>query len=157
MTTSALPRAIAEFLAILRARPTLQDDRVQILDGPPTGDIARSDLIIVGWSPDGDQAGESVQDFNAAGARTRDEDLVITGVIDVWTGGKEFAVVRDRAFVLLGEIEDAVRASGANPTAPTLNGVVQWAHLTRGVLRQSFTEQGARAVLTFTVTCHARI
>ena len=156
MATSAVPGAIAELLVILRARPELQTG-VQITDGPPTADISRDDLVAVGWSFDGDQAAELVQDFNAAGARTRDENFAVTGVIDVWSGDDSFAAARARVFVLFGVLENAVRASGSSPDAPTLNGAVLWAHLTRGVLRQSFTDQGVRAGLAFTVTCRARI
>ncbi|MFE1925797.1 hypothetical protein ACFW91_24900 [Streptomyces asoensis] len=156
MSTSTVPAAITQLLAILNARPALQQD-VLILDGPPAHDVSRLDLIAVGWSPDGDQAVDMAQEFNAAGARTRNEMYAINGVIDVWNGGDSIAVVRDRVFALFAEIEDAIRASGSNPTAPDLNGAVLWAHITRGVLRQTFTEQGARAALTFAVTCQARI
>lgn len=156
MATSAVPGAIAQLLVILRALPELQTG-VQITDGPPTADISRDDLIAIGWSFDGDQAAELVQDFNAAGARTRDENFAITGVIDVWSGDDNFAAARARVFVLFGVLENAVRASGSNPDAPNLNGSVLWAHLTRGVLRQTYTEQGVRVGLAFTVTCRARI
>ena len=57
----------------------------------------------------------------------------------------------------LAEVEQELRATGPNPEAPTLNGAVMWAHLTRASLRQYFTDQGTRAALAFTVTCHARI
>lgn len=155
MATSAVPDAITQLLAILRAQPELED--VHISDGPPVGDVSRVDVIAVGWSADGDQAVELVQNFNAAGARTRDEDFAIHGVIDAWIGDADISIVRARVFELLGVIEEAIRASGPNPTAPTLNGAVLWAHLTNGALRQFFTDQGARAALAFTVTCHARI
>lgn len=155
MATSRVPGAIAALVAILRATPELSD--VQVIDGPPTKDMADPDIIAVGWSPDGDQSAQLVQNFNAAGARTRDEDFEITGWIDCWSGDQEFSTVRARVFALLAVIETAIRASGANPEAPTLNGAVMWAHLTGGALRQSFTDQGARAALNFTVTCHARI
>lgn len=151
-----MPNAITQLLAILAARPALQNG-VLILDGPPTNDVSQADLISVGWSPDGDQAAEFAQDFNAAGARTRNESFSISGVIDVWNGDDSIAAVRRRVFELFAEIENALRASDLNRDAPTLNGVVLWAHLTRGVLRQTFTEQGARAALTFAVTCQARI
>lgn len=156
MATSAVPNAIAQLLEILRALPELQEG-VQIFDGPPVGDVSQGDLIVVGWSAEGDQAVELTQNFNAAGARTRDEDFAIHGLIDAWVGDADLSMVRTRLFDLFGVIEDAVRASGPNPTAPTLNGAVLWAHLTSGVLRQFFTDQGARAALAFTVTCHARI
>ncbi|MET9099944.1 hypothetical protein [Streptomyces antibioticus] len=156
MATSAVPGAITELLVILRGLPAFQDG-VLVLDGPPTVDVSRADIVAVGWSPDGDQAVEMVQDFNAAGARTRNESFAISCVIDVWTGGQDFVPARDRVFELFAAIEDAVRASGLNPTAPTLNGAVLWAHLTKGVLRQTYTDQGPRVALAFTVSCEARI
>jgi hypothetical protein len=57
----------------------------------------------------------------------------------------------------LGVVEAELRATASNPEAPTLNGTVLWAHLTRASLRQYFTDQGARVALGFTVSCHARI
>ncbi|EGX60094.1 hypothetical protein SZN_09236 [Streptomyces zinciresistens K42] len=154
MATSAVPGVIAELLSILRT-PAIPD--VDVIDGPPTDDVNTQDLICIGWTPDGDQAAELQQNFNAAGARTRDETIAITGTVDVWSGDSDFAAARGRVFALLGEIEQRIRATGPNPEAPTLNGAVLWAHLTSGALRQSYTDQGARAALSFTVSCHARI
>lgn len=155
MANSAVPGAISELLQILRAANDLED--LQIIDGPPTQDIATVDFLAVGWSGGEDQGAESVQDFNAAGARTRDEDFTVASVIDVWSGDDGFSVVRDRAYAILGIVEQAIRATGPNPDAPNLNGTVLWAHLTRTQLRQYFTDQGARVALVFTVSCHARI
>lgn len=156
MANSAVPAAIANLLVILRARPALQDG-VLILDGPPVGDVSRADVFSVGWSPDGDLAAEIAQDFNAAGARTRDEVFAINCYLDVWNGGDDIAATRARVFDLFAEIEMALRASDLAPEAPTLNGAVQWAHLTKGALRQTFTDKGARVALTFAVSCQARI
>ncbi|MCZ0207901.1 hypothetical protein OZK63_21040 [Streptomyces sp. UMAF16] len=155
MATSALPRAITALLDALRTAGGL--DGVDIIDGPPVDDIATTDFLAVGWTGSEDQAAESVQDFNGAGARTRDEDLTIACVIDVWSGDDVFATVRERAFEILGVVEMVIRATGSAPEAPTLNGAVLWAQLTRTQLRQYFTDQGARVALGFTVTCHARI
>ena len=156
MATSAVPDAIEQLLEILRARPELRDD-VLIFDGPPTDDDSRDDLVCVGWAPEGGQAAELQQNFNAAGARTRDEDFAIHGWIESWIGDPLVSKVRARVFELLAVIENAIRASDASREAPTLNGAVLWAHLTRGVLVQSYTDQGVRAGLAFTVTCRARI
>lgn len=165
MATSALPRAIDALVEILSGSSGLQeltgpDGRtVKIIDGPPTKDIALDDFLSVGWSGSDDQsdAGESLQNFNSAGARTRDEDLAIAGVIDIWSGDSTFSAVRTRAFDVLALVETELRATNTAPEAPTLNGAVLWAHLTRTQLRQYFTDQGARVALGFTVTCHARI
>ncbi|MEV0470212.1 hypothetical protein [Streptomyces prunicolor] len=153
-STSALPGAITQLLVILRD-PAI--DKVDVIDGPPVVDVQTQDFIAVGWVPDGDQAAELQQSFNSAGARTKDETFAIGGWIDCWTGDTDFPAVRARVFELLGEIEQRLRATDLHPEAPTLNGSVLWAELSAGVLRQSHTDQGARAALGFTVTCHARI
>ncbi|MFI9344926.1 hypothetical protein ACIG0D_27225 [Streptomyces sp. NPDC052773] len=157
MTTSSLPAAIASLLGILESSSAPALANVTIVDGPPADDIATQDFLAVGWSGGEDQSAELVQDFNAAGARTRDEEFTIACVIDVWNGDDGFAEVRNRAFAILGVVEAELRATAANPEAPTLNGAVLWAHLTRASLRQYFTDQGARVALGFTVSCHARI
>lgn len=155
MATSALPGAITALFTILSESSALEG--VMVIDGPPTVDVTREDFLAVGWSDDEDKAADMVQDFNAAGARTRDEDFTIACVIDVWSGDDGFAAVRNRVFEILGVVEQELRATSPNPTAPTLNGAVLWAHLTRASLRQYFTDQGARVALGFTVSCHARI
>ncbi|MCX4974217.1 hypothetical protein [Streptomyces sp. NBC_00620] len=154
MKTSAVPAAITQLVAILQ---TPKIDNVDVIDGPPTDDVAMQDVIAIGWNPEADQAAELQQTFSSAGARDRNEDFVITGWIDVWSGDTVFATARDRVFELLGVIEERLRATDLNREAPTLNGTVQWAHLTGGALRQSHTNQGARVALGFTVSCHARI
>jgi len=156
MATSALPGAIDALLSILQARPEFQTG-IAITDGPPENDVATEDLLVIGWSPEGDQAAQLTQEFAYAGARTRNEDLAIAGVIDCWTGDDGFAALRARLFDIFGVIELALRASAGTPEAPTLNGTVLWAHLTAGGLRQYFTDQGSRAALGFTVSCRARI
>ncbi|MFJ2477118.1 hypothetical protein ACIOWI_29790 [Streptomyces sp. NPDC087659] len=155
MATSAVPRAIDALLAILRAAPDLEG--VDIIDGPPVSDMSTRELVAVGWQPESFEGAAFVQDFASAGARNRDENLTITGWVDTWNGDRDMQVVRLRVFALLGVIEDAIRASGSQPMAPTLNGTVQWAHLTSGVLQQANTEQGVRAGIAFTVSGHARI
>lgn len=154
MKSSAVPAAINQLLTVLRNPPI---PNAVVVDGPPTGDVSTEDIIAVGWQPEGDQAAELAQTFSSAGARDRNEDFVITGWIDVWSGDTPFAATRARAFELLGVVEGRLRATGPNPEAPTLGGAVQWAHLTGGSLRQSHTDQGARVALGFTVSCHARI
>lgn len=155
MATSAIPAAIDALLEILAAEDGLSD--VRVLDGPPVGDMSDQDYVAIGWQPDSEEAVQMDQDFNAAGARTRDEDFTILCWLDTWTGDSDVRARRVRAFALLAVIEDAIRASGASPTAPTLNGTVLWAHLTGGLLKQANTDQGVRAGIAFTITCRARI
>lgn len=155
MATSAVPAAIDALLAILSAEEGLSG--VRVLDGPPTGDMSDEEYVAIGWQPDSEDAVQMVQDFNAAGARTRDEDFTILCWLDTWTGDSDVRARRARAFALLAVIEDAIRASGASPTAPTLSGTVLWAHLTGALLKQANTDQGVRAGITFTISCRARI
>lgn len=155
MATSAVPGAIGALLAILRAAPALAE--VRIVDGPPSVNLTERHRIYVGWSPGAEQAVDISQDFASAGARTRDEDFGIACYAETRTGDKDMALRRVKAFELLAAVEDALRATDDAPTAPTLSGTVQWAHLTAGSLVQEQSDGGALAGLAFTVTCRARI
>lgn len=156
MATSAVPAAIDALLAIFRAAPALAE--VRVIDGPPLQDMSGSDFLAVGWSLAADTAtaAEAVQDFASAGARTRDENFGVTCWLESWTGDQDIGPRRRRAYELLAVVEDVLRASGAQPEAPTLNGTVQWAHLTSHTLQQ-YTDGGVRAGIAFTITCRARI
>lgn len=155
MATSAVPGAITALLAILRADAGLSG--VEVVDGPPTGDMSAPEYVAVGWQLDGEESVQIVQDFNAAGARTRDEDFAILCWLETWTGDSDVSARRVRAFELLAVVENAIRASGGSPTAPTLDGSVLWSHLTNAVLKQANTDQGVRVGVAFTIACHARI
>lgn len=155
MATSAVPGAITQLLAILGAAAGLSG--VEVIDGPPVGDMSATEFVAVGWQPDGEESVQILQDFNAAGARTRDEDFAILCWLDTWTGDSDVSARRVRAFELLAAVETAIRASGSSPTAPTLNGSVLWAHLTNAALKQANTDQGVRAGIAFTITCRARL
>lgn len=156
MATSAVPAAINALIQVLTAAPGLAG--VTVTDGPPTSDLSAEDLVVVGWTVGDDQASaESAQDFAYAGARTRDEEFTITGWVESWSGEEDFSDRRRRAYELLAVIEDALRATGAQPDAPTLLGTVQWAHLTRHRLQQQFTDTGSRVGISWTITCRARI
>jgi len=155
MPTSALPAAIDALVSILDASSGLAG--VDVVDGPPADDVATNDFLAVGWSGTEDQAAEIVQDFNAVGGRTRNEELTIACVIDVWSGDDGFATVRDRAFAILGAVETALRSTDLSPEAPTLNGTVLWAHLTTGDVSQQQSNDGALVGLNFSLTCRARI
>lgn len=155
MATSAVPAAIDALLAILRAAPALAG--VEVIDGPPTGDMSAADLVAVGWQPDDGEAATLAQNFAYAGARRRDEEFVISCWLESWTGDSDVAARRTRAFELLAVVEDALRASDVAPEAPTLGGTVLWAQLSAGSLRQSFTDQGVKAGIAWSVACRARI
>ncbi|MEU0716838.1 hypothetical protein ABZ498_06605 [Streptomyces lavendulocolor] len=156
MATSAVPAAIDALLTIFRAAPGLAG--VTIIDGPPVQDMSGRDFLAVGWSlaNEASTAAEASQDFANAGARNRNEDFAITGWLESWTGDKDIAPRRTRAYELLAAVEDALRATDAQPEAPTLLGTVLWAHLTSHSLHQSPAD-GVRAGIAFTITCRVRI
>lgn len=156
MVTSRVPAAVAALLDILRAAPSLANS-VHIEDGPTAVNLTDNDRIYVGWQPSGENAVSLLQDFNAAGARTRDEDFIISGYIESRGGDKDMSVRRNRAFEILAAIEGALRATDAAPEAPTLNGTVLWAHVTAGDLFQQQSSNGALAGLNYAVSCRARI
>lgn len=156
MATSRVPAAVAALLDILRAAPSLAGS-VHIEDGPTAVNLTDNDRIYVGWQPSSESAVSLQQDFNAAGARTRDENFAIACYAESRAGDKDMSLRRDRVFDIFGAVETALRASEAFPEAPTLNGTVLWAHLTTGDLDQAQSSDGARAGLTFSVTCFARI
>ncbi|MEU6490390.1 hypothetical protein ABZ890_08350 [Streptomyces sp. NPDC046984] len=155
MMTSRVPAAVDAFLAILRAAPNLSE--VDIVDGPPVTDLTIAKRIHVGWQPGESMAVPLTQDFNSAGARTRDEDFTINGYAEAWAGDTDMQARRTEVFALLGEVEIALRATNEAPNAPTLNGTVLWAHLTAGDLTQAQTTDGSMAGVAFAVTCRSRI
>jgi hypothetical protein len=154
MMTSRVPAAVDALLAILRAAPALAE--VAIVDGPSSVNFTQLRRLYVGWHPGGEAAVSLTQDFNSAGARTRDEVFAISCYAEARAGDKDMQGRRSEVFALVGEVETALRATNAAPTAPTLNGTVLWAHLTAGDLTQ-LQDQGSLAGLAFTVTCQARI
>lgn len=154
MMTSRVPAAVNALLDILRAAPALA--AVAIVDGPATVNYTQRQRLYVGWHPDGEAAVSLQQEFNAAGARTRNEAFTISCYAEARAGDKDMKARRDEVFALVGEVETALRATNVAPTAPTLNGTVLWAHLTAGDLSQEQAE-GSIARLAFTVTCQARI
>lgn len=154
MMTSRVPAAVDALVAILTAAPNLAE--VSVVDGPPTVNLSSRQAVYVGWQPGGEAAVSLEQSFASAGARTRDEAFAITGYAETRSGDTDMAERRREVFALLGEIETALRATDAAPEAPTLNGAVQWAHVTAGDLTQTQAE-GSLAGLAFTVACRARI
>jgi hypothetical protein len=154
MATSRVPAAVDALLSILRASAALSG--VSIVDGPPTTNLSDLDHVFVGYQPGAEAAVTLTQDFNAAGARTRDEEFEISCYAESRSGDTDMQTRRSRCFALVAAVEEALRATVAAPTAPTLNGTVLWAHVTAGNLMQG-QSQGAQAGANFTVSCRARI
>lgn len=154
MATSRVPAAIEALLAILQAAPALVEAR--IVDGPETTNLTDLKRIHVGWHPGAESAVELRQEFAYAGARRRDEEFEISCYAEARSGDTDMAARRTEVFALVAAVEDALRATDAAPTQPTLNGTVLWAELVAGNLVQVQAD-GSLAGLTFSIACRARI
>ncbi|MGW9371193.1 hypothetical protein ACWGVR_14420 [Streptomyces xanthophaeus] len=154
MATSAVPAAVDALLAILGSASSLA--KVRIVDGPPTINLDAPDCLFVGFQPGADMAVSLTQNFASAGARMRDEDFDILCYIESRSGGTDLGARRRRAFEMLAQVENALRATDDVPDAPTLNGTVLWAHLASGDLIQVQSD-GVLAGIPLTVRCRARI
>lgn len=127
---------------------------VAVYDGYPVITTPPADFVIVGGTPDPDTDAASLdQAWAGLGAKARDETGEITCAVVSQSGGTNLKTHRDRALVILGELETAIRAD------PTLGGVVSsgWLHVTTGSLSQEQNTNGSRAVVTFTVSYRARL
>lgn len=155
MATSRVPAAIEALLTILPASPAL--DGVAIHDGPVAVNLTDRRHLYIGWAPGSEQSVELRQDFNSAGARTRDEVFDIACYAEARAGDKDMALRRTAVFEIVAAVEVALRATDAEPEAPTLNGAVLWCEVSTGNLLQEQNQDGALAGLAFTIACHARI
>lgn len=155
MPTSAVPDAIDALLQILQG--PADATKVHLVDGPPTTDATPGDLMFVGWTPDSDIAVVQQQNFASAGARRRDEDFNISCYLESRSGSTDMQARRRRVYAIAALVENALRATDDEPTAPTLRGAVLWAHLTTGDLRQLQGPDTCTAGLTITIACRARL
>jgi|GEM_PF-5705669 len=142
MASSSIPTYINGALALIRARPSLAT--VQILDGPPTTELA-DDYIAVGLS-EGGEAVSGYQSPNALGNQRRSEEYAINCQVSSIDGDADMAVARARCFVLFAEVEAAIRADG------TGSGAVMFADIGATNYSQEQDETGANATLNFTLS-----
>jgi hypothetical protein len=155
VATSRIPAAINALFALLTT--ALADDPVTVVDGPPIGMPSEADYLYVGWQLGENVGAEMRQDFAYAGARRRDEEFDILCQVDAWTGDDDVPARRQRAFDLLAVVEDALRATDTQPTAPNLSGAVLWSHITQGQLTQTNSDSGVAVRIPFRITCRARL
>jgi hypothetical protein len=150
MATSRVPAVLDALLAACRAASDLTG--VAIVDGPPLTDLTNPDQVFIGWQPSADDvAAADAQDFAQLGAQRRDEQIDIRCYAESRSGDTVIKTVRDRAYALVGAVENLLRADA------TLAGTVLWTHLVAGDLRQPQTDAGALAGVEFAVHARARI
>ena len=142
MATSTVPAFKAALLAALQARPTLST--VQVTYGAPLPSPADEYV----WLADAD--GE--QETAALGAQRREEYYDLTVYVAVYRAGEDQQATTERAFELVAELEEVLRADA------TVGGVVRVA-VVAGPFRleemASDTHRGAQ--VTVTVAVRARI
>jgi hypothetical protein len=153
--TSRIPAA----LDALRAAAVAALPTVTVVDGPPldwdtvqvaVNAVSDRQFLFVGALVGVDVAVVGEQEFNAAGAVSRDERFTINCTAWCNAGESDVKARRDEAFAVVAAVEQFIR------TDPSLGGAVLYARVAevgRVGLRQ--TEQGADATVEFTVACRA--
>lgn len=143
MSTSAQPGAKAQLLTTLQAQDALSG--VQITYGHP-GKNLKDEIIMLG-----NMKGQ--QDTVGLGGGHRHETTQLDVIVEVVHKGWTQQQVTERAYVLMGHVEDAIRAD------QTLSGVANIDAQVTGPLALSeiFTPDGWGANLTFNVQIRARI
>lgn len=154
MGTSQVPALISAVVTALSADPGMAG--VLVNDGPiVTAQQAGTDWVFVGY--DGDPQGEmeaasATQEWAGLGAKRKDEQIDLVCAVVAGRGDTNVAAARSRAYVLLGVVEDILRADpslGFDP--PTVF------EMSAGVLYQEQTTGGIQARIPFTVSGRTRI
>jgi hypothetical protein len=146
-----VPTTAPAFLDALKAQLENRENlaNVTIATAPTSFDVLES--IEYGYQVRGTQA------WAALGQHRRKDEYIVSGAIWVAKPGKGEAIAkqaRDRAFVLMGELEEQLQSD------PYVNNAVTGdigAQLTRGDLDQWPGDQQRIARILFEITCKARI
>lgn len=154
MGTSQVPALISAVIATLTADPGMAG--VQVIDGPLiSAQQQATDWVCIGY--DGDPEGEmeaasATQEWAGLGAKRKDEDISLICAVVSGRGDNNVAAARSRAYVLLGVVEDILRADpslGFDPPSVF--------EMSAGVLYQELTTAGIQARIPFTVSGRTRI
>jgi hypothetical protein len=127
---------------------------VQVVDGPQANSDSANEWLFVGFNGDvPDEAAEAVsaqQDWMAF-AKTKQETADVTCAVVVRSGDTDTVSVRARAFDILADAEDTLRAD------LTLGGLVMQSHISAHQYIPVITQSGAKVRVTFTVTYLAQL
>jgi hypothetical protein len=143
------PAAITALLAAFTREAGLAG--VEIHDGPAVTASAALEAVIVGWYGIKGDALAVESQITSAGlaAHPGREAFEILCAVMVRDGGGDLPAARARAYALVSACGSALGAD------PKLGGAVMLARLGRVSLQQMQDEQGALAVVEFTVPCDA--
>jgi hypothetical protein len=148
--TSSIP-------AFFDALKALLDVRAGIV-GPPLVAVATGDLAA-------DTPPEAIILAGAAGPRenvglrgpqgiSQDQNVTVRGAIWIVKPGQGESIIkaaRDRAYALLGELEQQLKST------PTVSGTCQYATVTGDILEQGLNDAGRWAQITWEITYRARL
>lgn len=156
--TSRMVPAVEALYARLLVRAVLST--VDVVDGPPLdweslklaapmkGDGKR--YLFVGAAPEDDTGATGEQDFNAAGAVSRDEHFsIVLSTVGV-DGGGAIKTARGYASALMAEVEQCIRED------PTISDTVLYSRVsTVDKMDQAQNSGGASVTFVFRVACRA--
>ncbi|MFF7966758.1 hypothetical protein ACFZC3_15500 [Streptomyces sp. NPDC007903] len=146
--TSTLPAAIDGLVRVFTEAPGL--DGVTVRDGASVSQARITEVISVGYTGAEDERdAEAVLAREGLGGIRDRETLTIRCVAAVLLGTTDLPAARRRAYELLAAAASALAADR------TLGGAVMTAWISAHSLSQSQIDQGAQAVILFTVTCDA--
>ena len=145
---SSVPAAVAALVAAFKTSVALAG--VPVHDGPELADAAGLEGIAVGWTgdPNVDVVTGTATPEGLAVSPGR-ERYAVACLVEVIDGGGSIAAARTRAYQLHAACGAAVAVD------PRLGGVVLYASLGIGSLRQQQTQAGALAWVTFPVNVDA--
>ncbi|MFI6296707.1 hypothetical protein ACIBEJ_34315 [Nonomuraea sp. NPDC050790] len=151
-TTSRAPAVIDALVALCRAAPAL--DGVAVHDGPHVTSSPLKAVVCIGWDgdEDNDAAVEAQQEWASIGQKAKNETLQVTCAAVAWNGGTVTKTARDRAYALVGAVEDALRSDPALGFPPPT--IVA---MTTGNAFQRQDAGGVQCRVVFTVAVHTRI
>lgn len=144
--SSKLPAAIDGLVAAFGAWPGLSG--VTVLDGPSTSQKTLQEVLTVGWTgQDGETDADATLAREGLGGDPDRETFSIRCAAAVLRGTDDLSGARRRAYELLSEAGAAIAADRR------LGGTVLSAMVGSHSLSQDLGQQGAQAVVTFTVDC----
>lgn len=147
--SSKLPAAIDGLVVAFQGWPRLGGDSVTVRDGPSDSQATVQEVITVGWTGgDGESGADATLTTEGLGDPSR-EQFTIRCVVAILRGANDISGARARAYELLGEAGDAIKADRR------LGGAVMRAWISSHSLDLQLTPQGAQAVVTFEVSCDA--
>ena len=141
-----VPDAIDALVAIFKVAPGLADATVR--DGASVSQARVTEIVSVGYTGvEGENDVDAQAVTEGLGGSPDREQFTIRCAAAAFKGGTDLAAARKRAYELFGAATQAIAENR------TLNGTVMRATVDTHSLTQDQGDQGAQAVIVFTVGC----